>query len=166
MDCFNLTPLKLQFYSWVEFFWFCKAAGGLIRKHFPQRLSNLLTKKNNMHKVLPLPLVVMCSTVCFPTIWIQIKKYFVSQGSLWAAWEGRPPRAPESIAQVQCDEEADDECHCAAQRAGICGAAGIANCSGDHFIFSFVSLQSVNLFTASKVKFQNDWSSYNSNTCP
>lgn len=53
-----------------------------------------------------------------------------SLGSLWAPWERRSPRAPESSAQVRYDEEADDERHSAAQRAGICGAAGVTNCSG------------------------------------
>lgn len=55
----------------------------------------------------------------------------LSPGSLRAPREGRPPRAPESSAQVQRDEEADDERHSAAQRAGVCGAAGVTDCSGD-----------------------------------
>lgn len=137
MDCFNLTPLKLLFLFVGGIFLILQSSWWVNKKSFSTASIKSINQKNNMHKVLPLPLVAMCSTACFPTICSQIKKYFVSQGSLWAAWEGRPPWAPESIAQVQCDEEADDECHCAAQRAGICGAAGIANCSGDHFIFSF-----------------------------
>lgn len=34
MDCFNLIPLKLLFLFVGGIFWFCKAAGGLIRKSF------------------------------------------------------------------------------------------------------------------------------------
>lgn len=62
----------------------------------------------------------------------------LSPGSLWAPREGRAPRAPESSAQVRCDEEADDERHGAAQRAGICGAAGITNCSGGQSLSVFL----------------------------
>lgn len=66
----------------------------------------------------------------FPAIMWSLALCFFPVGPLRASREGCTPRAPESPAQVQCDEEADDECHGAAQRAGVSGAAGVSHCSG------------------------------------